>query len=220
MDEKFTSRFIINSDPNSSKFIFDLPETWPTRYYEYIWASAFAKFEDVALDAASGICHPLKFFLSQKCKEVHACDIDNRILSPYYIMKEIEEAFGIDIASNIPHEFFHDVTYAKANLTALPYSDKKFDKVYCISVIEHMSGEDIKKALVEFNRVLKDDGLIVLTFDYPTINLDFLKISIEEAGLEFVGEVNFSLPDNSMYSDIWEKLYCFRAVLKNNVVCR
>jgi len=66
--------------------------------------------------------------------------------------------------------------------------------------------------LSEFRRVLKDDGLIVLTFDYPRINLDYLKMLVPEIGLAFHGPVDFDLPVNAVYSDV-HQLHCFRTVL-------
>ena len=39
----------------------------------------FAKTEDICLDAAYGIPHPLKFYLISQWKEVYACDFDNKI---------------------------------------------------------------------------------------------------------------------------------------------
>ncbi len=48
----------------------------------------------------------------------------------------------------------------------LPYPDKYFDKVVCSSSLEHFN-DDIK-ALREMNRVLKSDGVVVLTTDSLT----------------------------------------------------
>lgn len=55
-----------------------------------------------------------------------------------------------------------------ADAEQLPYKDSYFDKVVCSSSIEHFS--DDGKALREMNRVLKTNGIIVLTTDslsYP-----------------------------------------------------
>lgn len=68
-----------------------------------------------------------------------------------------------------------------------------FDRVFCISVLEHLHDfftrhagwrvpgflrfafrRDIEQSLREFRRVLTEDGVIVLTFDHPNINLDYL----------------------------------------------
>lgn len=77
---KEISRFFLKSDDFTEKFVFKLPKWWPSRPYEYSWAIKFADKNDVVLDAACGVNHPFKFKLIEICAEVHACDIDQRIL--------------------------------------------------------------------------------------------------------------------------------------------
>lgn len=61
--------FFTTGDCHTKKFVFDLPEAWWSRHYEYEWAKQFCAGEDIALDAACGICHPFKFYLADNCKE-------------------------------------------------------------------------------------------------------------------------------------------------------
>jgi ubiquinone/menaquinone biosynthesis C-methylase UbiE len=49
---------------------------------------------------------------------------------------------------------------------SLPYLDGSFDKVFSISVIEHISAEGDKLAVKEMERVLKPGGLMCLTFPF------------------------------------------------------
>lgn len=227
-----TSRFFQIGDRQTDNFIFRLYPTWWSRPFEYAWAGKFAEAGDVALDAACGICHPLKFYLLDNCHEVHACDIDQRILSSEEILKEISEVFGVETANNLPRRYLNEIHYTKTSLTDLPYQDRTFDKIYCISVLEHLDDTLNKKpniaklkiiksffkrgiyvTLKEFKRTLKDDGLIIITLDYPTINLEYFKNTVAEIGLRFVGDVSFDVPQNAVYSEE-NKLYCFRAVLR------
>ncbi|MEW6447566.1 MAG: class I SAM-dependent methyltransferase [Bacillota bacterium] len=213
MTDKFTSRFFVSSDAKTEKLIFPLPPYWWSRFYEYEWARRFCAPDDAALDAGCGICHPFKFYLSDVCREVHACDIDPRILSAEEILKDIARDFGEEVAKRFPVKYLRQVFYCRASLTALPYRDRKFDKIYCISVLEHLPPPDIFRSLQEFKRTLKDDGLIVLTFDYPLVNFEYLAKVLSEAGLVFAGSVSFAMPENALYSER-DRLYCFRAVLR------
>jgi len=61
-----------------------------------------------------------------------------------------------------------DAAYAseyvrKADLLALPFDDGWFDAVLCLDVLEHVPLLDQPKALAEITRVLRDDGLLVMS---------------------------------------------------------
>ncbi|WP_282154912.1 methyltransferase domain-containing protein [Cytobacillus gottheilii] len=211
-DSIFTSRFFKENDNNSEHFVFKLPDNWWSRYYEYEYASQFINDHDVCLDAACGIEHPLKFYMSENCKETYACDIDDRVLNHDLMRQEMQTVYGEDPGLEAIH--FDKIHFQHANLIHLPYEQRKFDKIFCISVLEHLPKGDIARALKEFNTTLKDDGLIILTFDFPTIELDYLMTCIEEAGLAFAGEVDTNLYDDSLHTATWGGLCCFRAVLR------
>lgn len=225
---KWVSRFVLESDPKSSHFIFELPPAWWSRPYEYRWASEFAEAGDVALDAVSGVPHPLKFFLVDHCAEVHAVDVDERITDDEAIRQEVKDTYGAELAGH----YLAGVEHCRASLTALPYPDGKFDKVYCISVLEHLRDPfnkwpwllplrrllpfltaTIEDSLREFRRVLKDDGLMVVTFDHPRISLRYLLDLVGRLGLEFAGPSDFSRPPGTLR---WGErgLNCVRVVLR------
>lgn len=59
--------------------------------------------------------------------------------------------------------------FLKADLEKLPVKGKTFDKIECSEVIEHVLNPN--KMLKEFHRVLKDDGILVISFpNEPLIN--------------------------------------------------
>jgi len=228
MDPQWTSRFVVEADPRAGSFVFDMPPEWWSRPYEYDWASRFAEANDVALDAASGVPHPLKFYLVDHCREVHAVDLDERITDPAAIRAETESAYQVEM----PQRYLDDVDYRLASLTDLPYADGTFDKVYCISVLEHLRDPfnkwpwllplrpllgfvtpTIELSLREFRRVLKDDGLMVLTFDHPRISLAYVDHLVQSLGLEFAGPHDYAIPADAL---AWPErgLRCFRAVLR------
>ena len=132
------SRFILKGDPKSGEFIFRLHRYWFSRPYEYTWVSQFINATDVALDAGCGISHPFKFFLAEKASEVHAVDIDKRILSKEEIIKAIIDDFGEESVKNVKDYWFQKIRFRNSSITDLPYENNSFDKVFCISVLEHM----------------------------------------------------------------------------------
>lgn len=228
-----TSRFFCTADARADRFVYDLPRVWWSRAYEYAWAATFARPGDVVLDAACGVCHPLKFHLSDVCRCVLACDVDPRILCPAAILAELTEAVGAGAAHELPRRYFSQIRYTQASLLALPYAAGCVDTVFCISVLEHLDdyfnarGRDgltfhvlrpwvpsqIFDALREFERVLKPDGQIVLTFDFPRINLHYFAAAVRHAGLAFAGDVTGEIPVDAVYSEE-HRLHCYRAVLR------
>jgi len=48
----------------------------------------------------------------------------------------------------------------KMNITDIDYPDRTFDVILCNHVLEHV--DDDRRAMREFNRVLKDDGWAIL----------------------------------------------------------
>lgn len=224
------SRFILKSDLKNDEFIFKLNPYWISRPYEYAWVSKFIDARDISLDAACGISHPLKFYLAEKSKEVHAVDIDKRILSKDAIIKGIIDDFGEDSKKNIKEYWFKKIQFRNSSITALPYENNYFDKIFCISVLEHLPDflnrypffgkhhipllkNDIQKAMKEFNRILKPDGLLILTFDYPDINLDYLMTVIRSSNFNYCGKVDYTIPKNSLLLERANVRF-FRAALR------
>ncbi|MDR6554655.1 class I SAM-dependent methyltransferase [Paenibacillus qinlingensis] len=208
------SRFITNSDPSVPHFIYPLPTTWWSRPYEYAWCSSFANPTDTVLDAACGISHPFKFYLARHCRDTYACDLDPAIATFDSILNEIKTDIGEDAAEQIAAEFRINHSFIQASITSLPYEENKFDTIFCISVLEHLHPTDAIAALLEFNRTLKDNGRLVLTLDYPTVNLRYFQELVDTTGFEFCGSVDYEQPTDALNTDLWGGLYCFRALLQ------
>ncbi|MBM7563931.1 class I SAM-dependent methyltransferase [Paenibacillus sacheonensis] len=209
------ARFFKTSDDRADSFVFPLPGPWWSRPYEYAWCAGFAKPDDVVLDAACGISHPFKFFLADRCREAHACDWDARIQSETEICLDVVRDFGKGAAENlIRAASLSRLQRAHASIAALPYQGAAFDTIFCISVLEHLSEQDLTAALGEFYRTLRQDGRVVLTFDYPTVDLQRFRELAQQQGFIFAGDVTAELPEDAITSDLWGRLYCYRAVLR------
>lgn len=208
------ARFFRTTDARTDILIYPLPETWWSRPYEYEWCRTLVSPNDIVLDAACGISHPLKFYLGALCQETHACDFDARINSWETIAKEIVQDVGEQaLQSIIAHQGWSRVQYAEASITDLPYEDNYFDIIFCISVLEHLRHVNQDLGLKEFARAVKPGGKVALTFDYPTVDLEQLKRAVESAGLQFANEFELTPPSDAIQSNLWGKLYCYRVLL-------
>jgi len=119
----------------------------PSKRWEYPWAlerASLGKGSKVLDAGCGGSIFPI--YLAEIGHRVTACDI-----SPPPRLDRLHGA---------------SVGYACADLTALPFEDRVFDTVFCISVIEHLSEERMPAALQELRRVLRDGGGLLLTTDY------------------------------------------------------
>ena len=210
----YVSRFFVNADARREKLIYDLPDSWWSRPYEYEWCMNFISPHDTVLDAACGISTPLKFHLAETCEETYACDRDDRILSEEAIMDGLIQEVGEEAANEVLLSSMDRLHLAYADLTALPYEDEKFDTIFCISMLEHLNSQDTMSALREFHRTLNGEGLLVLTFEYPAVNLSQINELLLQSGFVYWGETDFELPADAVTTRLHEGLHCFRAVLK------
>lgn len=123
----------------------------------------------------------------------------------YDLCAELMQANGIvDIESRL----------VKGVVEALPFDDKTFDFVFSIAVLEHV--KNVRKALQEMNRVLKDRGIMymnipnynsfyeghydMLWLPYVLLNKGVAKFYLRLRGRDssFVDSLNFITPYNIM----------------------
>lgn len=167
-----------------------------------------------SLIRACGISHPFKFWLAEHCREVHACDWDERILSEEAIKLDIAADFGEHAIQDLPDSSLVRLHRAQANLAQLPYESGKFDRVFCISVLEHLDTGTMLRAFREFARVLKPKGQLIATFDVPEMRPDLLETIMAVTGLTIEDKLNVEEPDDAIWSDMYgTPIRCFRAVI-------
>lgn len=214
-NEALVSRYVRQSDPKTDTLVFPLHPAWWSRPYEYEWARQFAQQDDVVLDAACGISHPFKFWLAEHCREAHACDWDERILSEEAIRQDIASDFGEDAARHLPEHYLTRLQRAQANLAQLPYASGMFDRIFCISVLEHLDTGTMLRAFREFARVMKPDGQLIATFDVPEMRPDLLETIMAVTGLTIDGKLVVEEPDDAIWSDMYgTPIRCFRAIIR------
>lgn len=78
---------------------------------------------------------------------------------------ETRTVIGLDISANalsIYRQTHPGSGLVRGDIMATAVQDKSFDGIYNLGVMEHFSDDEIHRILVEFHRVLKDDGVIIL----------------------------------------------------------
>lgn len=214
--DDLAARFMVTSDACINQLAnIELHANWWSRPYEYSWATKFASPEHTVLDAACGISHPFKWYLGETCKETWACDIDSRINSADQILEETRDDLGYNAFAKLSAklELFKKVHLVQASICQLPEEMPKFDRIFCISTIEHLPSIQRKMALQEFSRKLAPNGLLVLTVDYPAVIPEDLIAMAGEAGLEPLGAFELGSPPLDAVSSM--NLYIYRCVLKH-----
>ena len=183
---------------------YTLLPSWWSRGFEYPWAFGYADEDQIVADMGCGwMFRPFKDVLAEKCLFVYAVDANEKL-------HELERA--------------DNMAFVIADITKKIFiiQDGLLDRVFCISVLEDLN-EKVAPALQEFARVLKPDGLIVLTFDvwydtgrpigmYPGMNLDQFWGYVEAAGLKPVGEI--SEDKTGAVNHVEFNLACYHCVLE------
>jgi ubiquinone/menaquinone biosynthesis C-methylase UbiE len=139
---------------------------YPIRRTEYPWAVLNAKLDKPMkiLDIGSGISL-FPIYLASKGHEVYSIDNDEILMNR--LSPELAKMSGVN------------VKYSFGNATKIEFDDESFDRVFCISTIEHLEEEYVDEKYVNYHkknlditaigemlRVLKFGGLLIMTFDW------------------------------------------------------
>lgn len=131
-----------------------------SRRFEYPWVySNLQPFSpnDIVLDAGPGNT-ALQFLVAKQVEELHSLDVHE----PY-----------VDWVGKICEEKHYNNVFPECgDILHAPYAGNCFDKVICISVLEHLPKDQIKSAIDELIRVVKPGGKIALTMDVALVPTD------------------------------------------------
>ncbi len=81
------------------------------------------------------------------------------------LKKHKRKFIAVDISSEALSEAKKNPLISKtirADIRKLPFPDSSIDGIWNLGVMEHFSKDDIQKILLEFRRVLKKDGVLLL----------------------------------------------------------
>jgi len=139
--------------PLNFKVPTDFTSTHWSRQYEYPWAIIHSNLKpsDVCLDAG-GAYAVLKYAIAKRCSKVVTIDMNQD-----YLDKSIASAKRLG---------FDNIKFYNSKIQDYK-SEEKFDKIYCISVLEHIPDNQERIACIEnMIKLLKKEGELYLTFDF------------------------------------------------------
>ena len=162
---------------------------YATRLWEYPWAITKAKLKP-----------------DMTCGDV-GCGMT--AFTPYLVLEEKCNVTGFDpdvVAAGFPKgefgvnaEWIEDsrITFRACGMAALDAEDNTFDRLFCLSVIEHVPADIAIRGMQEMARVLKPGGLAIITMDLcvseDVPSIDPLSL-IWESGLLPAGELDLAWP--------------------------
>lgn len=184
------------------------------KHWDFTWAilnGDICKGQKV-LDCGSGR-GALQFYLSNLGLDVYSIDIQD---TSSKLFRKIEH---IGVKLKLPHDRIHkklnrkygaNVKFFMESADRMHFEDETFDRIFSISVIEHMPDDIIVNSCKEMERVLKLGGLLLLSFDYHMqadgdaigfTEKDFReKVLASFKAMEIVGnELVFNIPDWKNY---------------------
>jgi SAM-dependent methyltransferase len=131
------------------------PLHW-SRQVEWPWVLTHGEFDlnHRVLDIGGG-WSVLKFGLANRCQRVHCIDIERENLTKAQDgIAAVFDKFDWDM----------NITQQVADVRDIPFFDNTFDRVVCVSVLEHVP-DGHTRGLEEMIRVLKPGGHLLLTLD-------------------------------------------------------
>ena len=150
-----------------------------SRQYEYTWAilNSNLKPTDICLDAGGGYS-VFKYAIAKRCQKVITIDVNQD-----YLDKTIKSADRMG---------FKNIEFLNCAIENYQ-TNQKIDKIYCLSVIEHIKDKDIRfKCLSNMLNLIDKNGEFYLTFDVvmePGNNTFDFYINRQDASeiLQFLG---------------------------------
>ncbi len=178
----------------------------PVRRVEYPWAVENSQLKKgmKILDVGSGVSM-LPIYLASEGYDVYSIDNDDTIIKK--VCPKLSEWCKTKIQFSI------------GDATKINFEDNYFDRVFCISVLEHLEEEvgninqrdfhkknlDIK-AINEMLRVLKPNGLLILTLDWSENPSDFRSYDINDIYDRLLQNVKHLLVENKKPKVDWNVL--------------
>jgi len=198
--------FFKDGDPFLHECVYPLTTfEWWSRIYEYRFVADRVGKTDILLDGCAGIGHPFKVFMVEKCRKVYAFDV-----SP--LTKETIEQ---DRKNWFPNEKPYDerlveqIDLRQLNAVNINYEDSFFDKACCISVLEHVDTYTKEEAMKEFYRCLKKGGKLLITVDYPDVNIEEIYQIADMCGFSYKRGKDSEPPSGAIKSVYHGGIYCY-----------
>ena len=111
-----------------------------------------------------------KLFVVRKYFESNDTVLDFGCGHQAYLIRSLQGKvrYGVGLDYDVDNYQNKSMRLIKYRFTGkLPYKKESFDKVVTLAVIEHMKPDMVRKLLKEVRRVLRKDGLLILTTPTP-----------------------------------------------------
>ncbi len=184
-----------------------------SRAWEYPWAVLASEIQDYSLrilDVGGG-GSPFAIYLEQKGHESYVIDQSlnqglNAIINRNKGIFRNIRSFIFQLALKVTgvRRVWGKTSYSKKNSVRFyPYSaadikfpEHHFDRVFCLSVMEHIPVELWGQCIKEFERVLKPGGRLILTLDMGTFDANdriYFKL-VDCCTLRLIGDPYYDVP--------------------------
>ena len=127
--------------------------------YPYVILNSNPKAGDKVLDLGGG-ASPLPLHLADLGCDVEVIDIDS-------LDNNYDANFG-RLWGFVPQFERENLHYIKDDFTKREFLQEYYDKVYCIGVLEHLTQDDADYTKALIPKLLKPNGIAVITYDVPT----------------------------------------------------
>lgn len=174
-----------------------------SRKWEYPWAVLNANLQAGmrVLDVGSG-GSPFPLYLGMNGFECYACDPSLDQGKPkedwrrrFLSFLGIATTWGFPKTAkrskrSLPVRYYHD------SIQKLSFPDGFFDRVFCLSVIEHIPQSEWSVCMEQLARVVSPTGRLVLTLDMsaPDANAHVYKRLISACPLDLIGNADYPVP--------------------------
>ena len=135
---------------------------WPNdaiRNWSRVWEYPYVEFH-------------IERYFNEKSRKLKIIDFGSGVtFFPFQIEKYAEKVFCLDNDKTCVDDLKKAVDFYKSDIVesikvnsfTMPFEDQSVDIIYSVSVLEHINNRHI--LINEFKRILKDDGVLILTYD-------------------------------------------------------
>jgi ubiquinone/menaquinone biosynthesis C-methylase UbiE len=171
--------------------------------------------EKVGFDKNPNKIHPQRQVQYPYCHHILKLKGNEKILDagcgytvwPHFLKHLYPETEIHLLDTNVPrlNRYSDKFLTTEGDITKIPYDDKQFDVIYCISTLEHVV--DWEKAIEEFARVLKKDGYLLMIVDGMVTDTHFKEKDVDKMielldKLFVVDSINLKEDNKWIYSGI------------------
>lgn len=134
----------------------------------------------------------------------------------YTFLKECHISYtGLDNSDeliNIAKKSYPDADFSVGDILTLPFSDNKFNVIFCIATLHHIPGKKLREQVIkEFRRVLKPGGYLIMT-NWNLLNIRWWPTLVIATINKIIGENNLDWGDvqkpwKNQYGSVETKRY-------------